>query len=295
MATSSLSSGCVRFDQFQVDLSSGELFRSGQPIHLQDQPFQILRLLLEADGKVVTREQLCAALWPADTFVDYELGLNTAVKKLRQALEDIAEHPRFIETLPKRGYRFIAPIEWVTETKANEALHIVIPIVDSESGPWETKPIAPKTRRWTRKTVIAVAVCVAVVASLYPWIAPRLEWILRQNKLRQLTVVPLTTLPGHVRSPTFSPDGSQIAFTWHDDTYAPNLDLYAKVIGNDKPERVTHWPDGFYALWAAWSPDGKNIAICRAVKGSGTAIVLISPSGWNGAEGEFHELHGPLR
>ena len=80
-----------------------------------DQPLQVLRLLLQAEGKVVTREQLRAALWPRDTFVDFEHGVNTAVKKLRQALEDSAEHPKFVETLPKIGYRFIAPVQWVPD------------------------------------------------------------------------------------------------------------------------------------------------------------------------------------
>src|SRR3984885_8455228 len=81
----------VRFDLFRVDLSSGELFRSGVRVPIQDQPLQLLRLLLEAEGRVVTREQLRAALWPQNTFVDFEHAVNTAVKKLRQALEDSAE------------------------------------------------------------------------------------------------------------------------------------------------------------------------------------------------------------
>jgi len=81
-------------------------------VPIQDQPLQVLRLFLEAEGKVVTREQLRAALWPQDTFVDFEHGVNTAVKKLRQALEDSAERPKFVETLPKVGYRFIVPVEW---------------------------------------------------------------------------------------------------------------------------------------------------------------------------------------
>jgi DNA-binding winged helix-turn-helix (wHTH) protein len=99
----------ANFDQFQVDLTSGELLRSGVRVPIQGQPFQVLRLLLEAGGKVVTREELRQVLWPKDTFVDFELGVNTAVKKLRQALEDSADHPKFIETLPKYGYRFMIP------------------------------------------------------------------------------------------------------------------------------------------------------------------------------------------
>ena len=89
----------ARFDRFNVDLSTGKLQRSGLNVPIQSKPFEVLRLLLIADGNVVSRDQLRAALWPDDTFVDFEHGLNTAVRKLRQALEDSAENPRFIETL----------------------------------------------------------------------------------------------------------------------------------------------------------------------------------------------------
>ena len=109
MATSNSFPARARFDQFQVDLRSGVLQRSGVRVPVQGQPLQVLRLLLEAGGKVVTREELRKVLWPEDTFVDFELGVNTAVKKLRQALADPAEQPKFIETLPRIGYRFLVP------------------------------------------------------------------------------------------------------------------------------------------------------------------------------------------
>ena len=117
----SLRRASARFGSFQVDLSSNELFRSRVRVPIQEQPLQVLRLLLEAEGRVVTREQLCAALWPENTFVDFEHGVNTAVKKLRQALEDSAESPRFIETLPKVGYRFIVRVEWVADASGKSA------------------------------------------------------------------------------------------------------------------------------------------------------------------------------
>ena len=129
MAThGSLRRSSVRFDLFHVDLSSGELFRSGVRVPIQDQPLQLLLLLLEAEGRVVTREQLRAALWPQDTFVDFEHAVNTAVKKLRQALEDSAEHPKFVETLPRIGYRFITTPEWVSDVSDNNPLPRVVAI-----------------------------------------------------------------------------------------------------------------------------------------------------------------------
>jgi len=105
----------ARFDRFNVDLGTGKLQRSGLNVPIQAKPFGVLRLLLIADGNVVSRDKLRAALWPEDTFVDFEHGLNTAVRKLRQALEDSAENPKFIETLPRLGYRFMAAVEWAPD------------------------------------------------------------------------------------------------------------------------------------------------------------------------------------
>jgi DNA-binding winged helix-turn-helix (wHTH) protein len=101
----------VRFGAYEVDLRSGELSTAGCKVSLQAQPFQVLALLLERPGEVVGREDLQKRLWPADTFVDFDHSLNTAIKKLRQALCDDTKNPRFIETLPKRGYRFIGTVE----------------------------------------------------------------------------------------------------------------------------------------------------------------------------------------
>jgi TolB-like protein/DNA-binding winged helix-turn-helix (wHTH) protein/Tfp pilus assembly protein PilF len=100
-----------RFGDLAFDPSSGELHKRGQKVRLQEQPFQILMLLLARPGEVVTREQVRQALWPGDTFVDFDAGLNSAIKRLRDALDDSAEEPRFVETLPRRGYRFIARVE----------------------------------------------------------------------------------------------------------------------------------------------------------------------------------------
>jgi eukaryotic-like serine/threonine-protein kinase len=103
----------VKFGVFQADLVARELRKNGAKIRLQDQPFQVLALLLENAGEVVTREKLRQKLWPADTFVDFDNGLNTAINKIREALCDSAEKPRYVETLPRRGYRFIAPVAGV--------------------------------------------------------------------------------------------------------------------------------------------------------------------------------------
>src|SRR5438270_5807167 len=100
----------VRFGVFELDLLAGELRKGGARIRLQEQPFQVLAMLLDRPGDVVTRDDLRRKVWPADTFVDFDHSLNTAVNKIRETLGDSASSPRFIETLARRGYRFIAPV-----------------------------------------------------------------------------------------------------------------------------------------------------------------------------------------
>jgi len=111
MSSPGRSSGAIRFDVFEVDLRAGELYKAGRKVKLQVLPFQALAMLLELPGEVVTRKEFEKRLWPGDTFVDFDHSLNTAIKKLRVALGDDNKKPRFVETLPKRGYRFIGRVE----------------------------------------------------------------------------------------------------------------------------------------------------------------------------------------
>src|ERR1700682_1787835 len=99
-----------RFGLFEADLASGELYKHGRLIHIQEQPFRILAMLLERPGEVVSREEVRKKLWPDGTFVDFDEGLDTALKKLRQALGDSSQNPIFVETIPRRGYRFIGSL-----------------------------------------------------------------------------------------------------------------------------------------------------------------------------------------
>src|SRR5690348_16821507 len=111
MAPQVQASRVLQFGAFEVDLRTGTLRKSGARIKLQEQPFQVLTMLLDKPGDMVTREELRQKLWPADTFVDFDHGLNSAVARLREALNDSAEHPRYVETVARRGYRFVAPLE----------------------------------------------------------------------------------------------------------------------------------------------------------------------------------------
>lgn len=122
-----------KFGLFEANLGSGELFRNGQKLRLQEQPFQVLVALLEKPAEVITREELRERLWPSDTFVDFDHSLNTAINKLRDALGDGASNPRFIETLPRRGYRFIAPVQVIGD--GNEQTIVAPNPLPSASAP----------------------------------------------------------------------------------------------------------------------------------------------------------------
>ena len=109
----------LRFATFAADVRAGELRRQGKRVKLQEQPFQVLVVLLQRAGNVVTREELRSQIWSEDTFVDFDNSLNTAINRIREALGDSADNPRFIETLPRRGYRFIGDVDIQTTTQSS--------------------------------------------------------------------------------------------------------------------------------------------------------------------------------
>src|ERR1700704_5707007 len=113
MGTPANAQRLLRFGQLEADPSSGKLCRRGRAVHVQDKPFQVLVILAEQPGQVVTREELRKRLWAADTFVEFDEGLNAAIGKLRSALGDSADRPVFVETVRRRGYRWIAPVQWI--------------------------------------------------------------------------------------------------------------------------------------------------------------------------------------
>lgn len=152
----------IRFGAFELDPRTGDLRKAGVRISLPEQPFQVLKALLDRPGDLVTREELRHRLWPAETFVDFEHGLNAAVRRLRDALGDSADVPRFVETLPRRGYRFIAP---VIAPAAEDERRTVREDVESQPRAFETpdRPSAP--RRQARARVSALVAAVAVVSA----------------------------------------------------------------------------------------------------------------------------------
>src|SRR5690242_9549460 len=168
----------IRFGIFEADLNAGELRKGGSRIRLQEQPFQILAMLLERPGQIITREELRGKLWPSDTFVDFEHGVNSGVARLREALGDSADSPRYIETLPRRGYRLIVSVEGVPQTAApqvtangeNGGASATIAQPASQAGAADARADLPaarfRWRRWTALTGIAAAL-VGVISYIY--------------------------------------------------------------------------------------------------------------------------------
>jgi Tol biopolymer transport system component/DNA-binding winged helix-turn-helix (wHTH) protein len=190
----------VRFGLFELDLRSGELRKSGIKIKLQEQPFQILVILLERPGEIVTREELQKRLWPQDTFVDFDLSLNSAVKKLRQALGDDSENPRFIETLYRRGYRFIGQVNGSTPTEEPAAVSSPSSqrVVDSEPVAAKQEKTHPQVRAWM------IPFLVIVIAALV--------WFTRPSPLPRILGYTQITHDGLRKGPTVT-DGERLYVT----------------------------------------------------------------------------------
>src|ERR1700694_4260992 len=145
----------VQLGLFEVDLQARELRKAGVKIKLNDQPFQVLTVLLERPGEVVTREELQTRLWPADTFVDFDLSLNAAVRRLRDALGDSAENPRFVETVARRGYRFLAPV-----SSGNGNATVLHEAAATKSAP------RPSTRSYVWWTLAGVSAVILVLLGI---------------------------------------------------------------------------------------------------------------------------------
>lgn len=242
--------GKLRFGVFEINLPEGELRKRGRKVKLQEQPFRLLALLLRAPGQVVTREELQKTLWPAGTFVEFEQGLNTAIRKLRRALDDSADNPRFIETLPRKGYRFIAAVQGAEPGAA---------VVRAEG----------KTRvLW--KIAIPVAGLLAVAAGIAWWAARR------PSPVTGPKFTQLTRDSGLTTTPCFSPDGGFVAYA-SDRAGAGNLDIWIQQLGGGATLRLTSDPAADHS--PSYAPDGKTIVFFSGRDGGG--IYAIPSLGGN--------------
>ena len=269
----------IAFDRFEADLRSGELHKDGRRIRLQAKPFQLLVLLLEHPGEVVTREEVCRKLWNTDTFVDFDHSLGTAINKIREALGDAADNPRYIETLPRRGYRFLGRIR--------PELPAVMAVQDAPKS-MVLRPIpaakARTGRKWHLGLVAVAVVGAATVALVWPSRKP--------GDPQTMTIVPFTSYPGLETAPSFSPDGSRIAFAWDNGTSnltgRPRYDLYVKAIGSETLLQLTNHPSDWIS--STWSPDGTQIAFHR-LAADDNGIYLVPALG--GPERKLIATHTP--
>lgn len=256
----------VRFDVFEVDLRAGELRKEGRKIKLQEQPFRVLSLLLERAGDIVTREELRERLWPADTFVDFDHSLNSAVARLRDALRDSADKPLFVETVAKRGYRFIGLLRPAAPVVAPAASQPPVPEPAAVSG------------RATRKIWVTAAFFFVVAAAIAIWPLRRPN---ADSQLSRIEVVPLISLRGFQATPAFSPSGTLVAFRQSDG--ARNTGIYAAAVGGEKSVQVTNNPRD---CCPTWSPNGDQIAFARYSEKS-VSIYVVSALG--GTERRVYE------
>ena len=210
----------VTFGVYELDLHSGELRKSGSRLALQQQPLQLLSVLLERPGELVTREDLRKRLWPDDTFVDFEHGLNAAVKRLRDTLGDSADSPRFVETVPRRGYRFIAPTNLPHSSVAR------------------TTPAAGRWRAgWVWMIVgaaVAVAIALGALALRKPTVPDTPTADASSPRGPAGPVKRLTHGSDLNLEPTVSPDGEWVAYA-SDRTGKGNLDIWMQRLSGGKP------------------------------------------------------------
>lgn len=270
MSASASPSFRIRFAEFEVDLQSQELFRDGALVRLPNQSFLALAALLERPGQLVTREELRSRLWPDNRVVEFEQGLNAIINRLREALGDSAESPKYVETLPRRGYRFVGPVG----VPAEPATSPVPPERPAGPVPASIQPLSRGIR-------VAAAAVIAVVALGITLAA--MHWLPREAALKTAgprsvatttgarpTVTPLTTLLGQEHMPALSPDGTRVLFAWESEP-GGGFDLYVRPVDSERHTRLTSAPA--QAVAGAWSPDGARIAFARMDDDGGLFLI----------------------
>jgi DNA-binding winged helix-turn-helix (wHTH) protein len=253
----------ARFGLFELDLKGGQLSRNGSPLRLAQQPLQLLAALVERPGEIVTREELRQRLWTSDVFVDFEHGLNKSMQKLREALGDSASSPRYIETIPRVGYRFIAPVR---NLPIPPPLNGDSPVKRPDSPPAPPMP-APAKRAWRWMAAAVAVVVIGAATALYMW---------RRPGPRIVTYSQLTDFTNPVSAPALSPDGHMLAFIRGGSYFMTADEIYVKILPDGEAKRVTGDARLKYNL--AFSPDGSQLAY-SVLEGIGFSTYTVSVLG----------------
>ena len=279
--------GRVKFGPFEADLHTHELWKHGVKIKLVGQPFEVLAILLSKPGELVTREELRERLWPGDTFVDFDHGLNAAVNKLREALSDSVGAPKFVETLPRRGYRFVAAVARRGEETVQPAPVDIHPTISQEVEIPPTRiaePVLPNTPqlaldkpgRWRLYFAAASAILlvVLVVAIASHFRQSSFDGYTHAGGTATQRIRPLTNLADEPSEPAFSPDGHLGAFRRRSEK-AGVSGIYVKSVGSEEVWQVTNVGAD---CCPAWAPDGRAIAFARFADNNEVGIFLASAS-----------------
>ena len=236
-----------RFDSYELNARTGELRKSGVRVKLGGQPLEVLTVLIERAPEMATREELKNALWQEETFTDFDHGVNTAIQRIRGILGDSPQNPRFIETLPRKGYRFISAVERVD-------------FLGDAQAPERVRP------KWWATAGVALSVG---AAAIWFWVGGLRE----PDDHPPLLATQITSDIGIESQPSFSPDGSQVAYVVASESGA---DIHQRVIGVGAPLRLTTDPK--LDLTPAWSPDGRHIAFIRWDGVRSVADVMLVPA-----------------
>jgi DNA-binding winged helix-turn-helix (wHTH) protein len=260
-----------RFGVFQVDTRAGELRKNGLKVKFQRQPFQVLVLLLENSPNMVGREEVRRHLWDEETFVEFDHGLSNAIGRIRDALGDSAENARFIETLPKRGYRFMIPVEEVFASSFHAGVNGG---GNGDGAQAETPSSAEEPQRVVRESPapapvrrrIAISAAVVVLAAVVATLA------VRHGVPQPVRYTQITNFDDAVFSPAISPDGRMVAFIRGSDMSFPTVgQIYVKLLSNGEPVQLTH--DGWPKYGVTFSPDGSHIAYTSSENGWNTVTI----------------------
>ncbi|HWQ52189.1 MAG TPA: winged helix-turn-helix domain-containing protein [Bryobacteraceae bacterium] len=256
--------GVLQFGAFELNRQERQLRKHGVRIRMPEQCLIALSLLLERPGQVVTREEFRKHLWPEDTHVEFDDNLNTIIRGVREALGDSAKNPRFIETAPRHGYRFVAPVSGTTAVTVALA------------------PLEPPRRRRLVYVLAGLGVLALLLGSAWWFI-----WGGGRTAQPLQPATALTSYVGQVGHPTYSPDGRKIAFHWNGKDQS-GFDIYVRALGSEQLLQLTASPadDRF----PAWSPDGRDVAFVRNLPNNQAAIMLVPAPG--GPEREVAVIPG---